>query len=272
MRLNKYIVELGICSRRKADELIASGFVKVNHNQAQLGILLNENDLVEIKDYGKFVFQKQNKEKIYIALNKAKSYVTSFASVENNLNDILIIENFLGDKKVFDKISKLQLHYAGRLDKESSGLLLLTNDGDLSYQLTHPKYQSEKEYLVDLKNDVNETELKKLRNGVKIDPEQNNKYVITNPCFIEKIEPKKLRFILKQGYKRQIRLMVRAINNEVKELKRIRIANIALKEYENFIEEGTNSPYTNMVILKGLNQNKFCLVDAPKISYENSNQ
>lgn len=264
MRLNKYIVELGICSRRKADTLIASGSVFVNGKKALLGYQLNDGDLIEI-DSNKYSFSSILKDKFYIALNKPKSFVTSFEEESKNLNQLLVEKNFIGTKDDYRKIQESQLHYAGRLDKESSGLLLLTNDGDTSYKLTHPKYESQKEYLIEVKKDLNPKSIKQLEQGVKIDPEDNGEYVMTNPCFIEQLTNKSLRIILSQGYKRQIRLMLKAVNNEVLELKRIRIANIALKEYKIFAKQAKNTPYTNMIILDQLSEYQYCLVEKPSI-------
>lgn len=264
MRLNKYIVELGICSRRKADTLIASGNVKVNGSKAQLGYQLNDGDLVEINSK-KYKFENIEKKKVYIALNKPKSFVTSFEKESKNLNQLLIRENFQGSDEEFSLIENLQLHYAGRLDKDSSGLLLLTNDGDCSYKLTHPKFESSKEYIVETKIDLDLNAIKRLQEGVKIDPEETNQYVLTSPCFVERVTTKQIRIILTQGYKRQIRLMLKAVDNEVIELKRIRIANIALKEYKIFFKQQTNSPYTNMIILDKLDEQQYCLVNKPSI-------
>jgi pseudouridine synthase len=264
VRLNKYIVELGICSRRKADDLIASGNVSVNGKEAQLGYQLNDGDLLEI-DSKEYKFCSELKQKFYIALYKPKSFVTSFEDDSKNLNELLIKENFIGTNEEYEQVKDLQLHYAGRLDKESSGLLLLTNDGDCSYKLTHPKYGSEKEYLVEVKKELDTKAIKQLQEGVEIKPEDNGESVITNPCFVEKIDTRILRIILTQGFKRQIRLMLKAVNNEVLELKRIRIGNIALKEYKIFFKQLKNNPYTNMIILDQLNEYQCCLIDKPSI-------
>lgn len=264
MRLNKYIVELGICSRRKADTLIESGNIFVNGKKAQLGYQLNDGDELVIENK-KYNFSSSLKDKIYLALYKPKSFVTSFEAESKNLNELLIEKNFQGSSEEFENIKKLQLHYAGRLDKDSSGLLLLTNDGDTSYKLTHPKYKSEKEYIVEVKKELTRQNIEKLRTGVRIDPEADGEYVTTNSCFVEKLTSKSLRIILKQGYKRQIRLMLKAVNNEVLELKRIRIANIALKEYKIFYKQSKNNPYTNMIILDKLSEFQYCLVDKPSI-------
>jgi pseudouridine synthase len=264
MRLNKYIVELGICSRRKADTLIASGSVFINGKKALRGYQLNDGDQIKI-DSNIYNFSSTLKDKFYIALYKPKSFVTSFEEESKNLNQLLIEKNFIGTKEEYQKIKESQLHYAGRLDKESSGLLLLTNDGDTSYKLTHPKYESQKEYLVEVKKDLTAKNIKQLEQGVKIDPDGNGDFVMTSPCFIEALSKRGLRIILSQGYKRQIRLMLKAINNEVLELKRIRIANLALKEYKIFANQAKNTPYTNMIILDQLSEYQYCLVEKPSI-------
>ncbi len=248
-RLNKYIVELGICSRRKADDLIQLGKVFINGKKAELGYQLKTNDLVKINNI-EYSYKEANKERTYIALYKPKGYLTSF----EKHSDSKTLDNLFKNKE--------QLHYAGRLDKDSSGLLILTNDGELSYKLTHPKFESEKEYIVECQKEITNTFVKSLSKGVEIDLEDDQS-VITNPCFVEKLAKNSFRIILKQGYKRQIRLMVRALGNRVIELKRIRVANIALKEYKNFIQAAKT--YTNMIILDDLEAGKFCVIEKPQI-------
>jgi 23S rRNA pseudouridine2604 synthase len=271
MRLNKYIVQLGICSRRKADSLIESGSVLINGKKAPLGYQLNDGDQVEI-DSKTYIFKNQDLEKYYLALNKPKGFITSFEENSKNLDQLLVESNFLGDKRDFKLLESVQLHYAGRLDKESSGLLILTNDGDFSYKLTHPKFGSEKEYLVETQKKLTNEQINKMRSGVTIDPEDDGNFVNTHPCFVEQISEKKLRIILSQGYKRQIRLMLKAVGNYVTELKRIRIANIALKEYKIFKGQQSNTPYTNMIVLDKLAEYKFCLIEQPQLANEHSNQ
>ncbi len=264
MRLNKYIVELGISSRRKADDLIKAGKVLVNGVTAETGYQLQEGDQIEINSKLYSFCSKLNK-KIYIALYKPKSYITSFEKGSLNLNNLLVEKNFIGKKDDFDLIQGVQLHYAGRLDKDSSGIILLTNDGDFSFHLTHPKYASEKEYLVRVRNILDDQMIKKLSQGVKIEPEQNGESVITNPCFVEQINSHQYRIILNQGFKRQIRLMTKAVKNLVLELKRIRIANIALKEYKIFYKQSPKKTYTNMIFLDQLSESQYCLIEKPDI-------
>lgn len=265
MRLNKYLAQLGICSRRKADELIDSGKVFVNAKPAEQGYQVQDQDKVRVFDK-EYIFSEANEfEKYYLVLNKPAGFVTSFEESEASLNDLIKKENFQASDEEFEKIKELKFHYAGRLDKESTGMLLLTNDGDLSYQLTHPKFESEKEYLVSAEKKITANFVEALSLGVEISPEEGEESVITNPCFVEAIDDFRLRIILNQGYKRQIRLMFRALGNRVKELHRMRIANLALKEYKIFFQPASKTTYTNMIILDRLAEGQFSLVPKPEI-------
>ena len=153
MRLNRYIAKSGIASRRKADILIGDGLIKINGNVVtNFGYQLKEEDIVTYKDQ---VLSPSN-DIVYI-LNKPKGYVCSN-------------EDKFNKKTVFDLISSdSRLFTIGRLDRDTTGVLLITNNGDLSYKLTHPKYQIEKKYYVTSKIDIDNNDLKSLKKGLRLD-------------------------------------------------------------------------------------------------------
>jgi 23S rRNA pseudouridine2605 synthase/23S rRNA pseudouridine2604 synthase len=207
MRLQKFLSKAGICSRRKGEEYIKAGWVKVNGQVVtKLGVKVDpEKDLVEVDRDA----IESDIAPIYIALNKPKGYVSSCDQP--------------GEKIVLDLLGLSERVYPiGRLDKDSSGLLLLTNDGQLHHRLSHPSFQHEKEYVVTVAKPIPKGALHKLANGV---PMMGTR---TRPARIERISARRFRMVLKEGKNRQIRRMVRKVGNQVVGLKRIRIANIKL--------------------------------------------
>jgi 23S rRNA pseudouridine2605 synthase/23S rRNA pseudouridine2604 synthase len=207
IRLQKFLSEAGICSRRKGEEYIKAGFVRVNNNVVtELGEKVDpQKDRVEFK--GKVVDVKS--DPIYIALNKPKGYVTSSLQA--------------GDKIVLDLIDiKERIYPIGRLDKDTSGLLILTNDGSLHHQLSHPSFDHEKEYDVTVVRPIPEGALQSIAKGM---PMMGTK---TRPAKIERITSRRFRIVLREGKNRQIRRMVRKVGNHVARLKRVRVSNIKL--------------------------------------------
>ncbi len=207
IRLQKFLSEAGICSRRKGEEYIKAGFVRVNNNVVtELGEKVDpQKDRVEFK--GKVVDVKS--DPIYIALNKPKGYVTSTLQA--------------GDKIVIDLIDiKERIYPIGRLDKDTSGLLILTNDGSLHHQLSHPSFDHEKEYDVTVVRPIPEGALRSIAKGM---PMMGTK---TRPAEIERITSRRFRIVLREGKNRQIRRMVRKVGNHVARLKRVRVSNIKL--------------------------------------------
>ncbi|MCD6584794.1 MAG: rRNA pseudouridine synthase [Desulfobacteraceae bacterium] len=205
IRLQKYLSGAGVCSRRKGEEYIKSGRVTVNGETViQQGVQVDPGkDRVEVD--GKVV--RINDQKIYIILNKPAGYITSRSH---------------GTRKiVFDLIDiKVRLNPVGRLDKDSTGLLLLTNDGELHNRLIHPSFDHEKEYEVETLKSVSDKSLEILRQGVVI---ENKK---TRPAKIDRIAENSFKIILKEGRKRQIRRMVEKVDNRVASLHRIRISTL----------------------------------------------
>lgn len=207
IRLQKFLSIAGFCSRRKAEEYIKDGRVKVNREVVSvLGTKIDpETDRVEVK--GKLVEAKH--DLIYIALNKPRGYVTSCSQK--------------GDKIVLDLINiQDRVYPVGRLDKDSTGLLLLTNDGELHHRLLHPSFDHEKEYEVAVVKPISDGALRKMAKGM---PMMGTK---TRPADVKRISAKVFYIVLKEGKNKQIRRMVRKMGNNVVRLKRIRISNIKL--------------------------------------------
>jgi len=206
-RLQKILSARGIASRRKAEEYILQGLVTVNGKVAVLGQKADpEVDVVEVA--GKVM--EERAEMLYYLLNKPVGIVTTNASTKDQKTVRDLIPKDLQDKIV----------PVGRLDKDSEGLLLLTNDGVLAYRLTHPKFHHEKEYEVTVKGSVTEGMLEKLRKGIMLDGS------LTKPATIEKTASNAFKIILTEGRNRQIRRMTERVGEEVVRLKRVRIMNI----------------------------------------------
>lgn len=203
--LNKFISSTGVCSRREADKWIAAGRVKINGQVAQKGNRVEEGDQVTID--GKLL--KSQPKSVYLAFNKPPG-VTSTTDQRDKDN---IIDFINYRERIFP---------IGRLDKASSGLILLTNDGDIVNQILREENEHEKEYIVTVDRPVTNKFLHAMRNGVPI------LGTVTKNCEVEKIRKNAFRIILTQGLNRQIRRMCEYLNYRVLTLKRIRIINIEL--------------------------------------------
>ena len=205
MRLNKYISETGVCSRREADQWIEAGRVTLNGVRAQLGLKVQADD--EVRVDGELIGAK--KKPIYIALNKPAGITcTTESHVQDNIVD------FIGHPE--------RIFPVGRLDKDSEGLILLTNDGDIVNEILRSENEHEKEYLVGLNRPITDLSLSMLASGVKI------MGVMTKPCKVTRVGRDGLRIILTQGLNRQIRRMCSALGYRVERLRRVRIINIDL--------------------------------------------
>ncbi|MFA5021952.1 MAG: pseudouridine synthase [Patescibacteria group bacterium] len=207
MRLQKFIATAGIASRRQAEELIIEGKVEVNGKIVdKLGTIVDE-DNDEIKYNGKIL--KLTDDKTYIALNKPVGYISS-ASTEQG-------------KSVLDLVkTKKRIYPVGRLDKESSGLLILTNDGEFANLLTHPRYSCHKEYFVVLDQDLKPADIKKLESGLMLEGKR------LAPVKVLMAKNKSCRLVLQQGINRQIRRMLGNLGYTVIKLKRIKIGKLEL--------------------------------------------
>ncbi len=206
-RINKYLSEVGYCSRRAADKLLEEGRIKINGQVPEMGTKVSDEDVVEVD--GKPIRESQEKP-VYIAFNKPVGIVCTTDTKRERDN---IIEYINHPQRIFP---------IGRLDKPSEGLILLTNDGDIVNKILRSKNNNEKEYLVRVDKPINPKFLEKMRNGVPILD------TITKKCEVEKINDMTFRIVLTQGLNRQIRRMCEFLGYEVKKLKRIRIMNIKL--------------------------------------------
>lgn len=205
-RLNKFLAQRGMCSRRQADAFIQSGQVEVNGLVATLGLQVDEHDHVVIS--GRRV-ASERPDKMYLAFHKPVGVMTS---VDPKAKDT--VRSFLDlEPGVFP---------VGRLDVASSGLLLLTNDGELSEHITHPRYDHEKEYLVTVGRHVHREDLRTMANGMMILGS------MTKPAVVKKIGDNRFSIILTEGRNRQIRRMCEELGYEVVALRRVRVINIEL--------------------------------------------
>lgn len=214
VRLQKFMAEQGIASRRKSEDLIRAGKVKVNGHIAEIGMKINpRKDLVTV---GKQKLTNvKNRKMVYIMLNKPRGYVTT-------------VSDELGRKTVMDLLPDFgcRIYPVGRLDKDSEGLLLLTNDGSFTNCMTHPSHEYAKVYRVTVRPAVNDEILFNLRNGIEIDGRN------TAPCEVTVLTEEEnrvvLEFILHEGRNRQIRKMCESQGLEVARLKRISIGPVKL--------------------------------------------
>ena len=206
-RINKYLSEIGYCSRRQADKLIEQGRIMVNSKEAVMGYKGQKDDIIHVD--GEKIKHKKSK-RIFIALNKPKGVVcTTNAGVEEN--------NIIDFIKFRERIFPI-----GRLDKTTTGLILLTNDGDTANKILKTAYNNEKEYLVRVNRPISEAVLKEMSEGVSILGKKTRK------CKVEKLKSTEFKIILTQGLNRQIRRMCEYFDFRVVSLKRVRIMNIKL--------------------------------------------
>ncbi len=206
MRLNKFIADSGFCSRRKADTLIEAGRVTVNGRRAKLGDQVGTNDRIAID---KIPIIPHEKRDIIIAFHKPVGVISSFDTTKNNtLADWIDI-----GERIF---------HVGRLDVASSGLLLLTNNGEVAEAITHPRGEHEKEYVVTVDKKLTRSFIDAMRQGIVILGKK------TKPARVKKLSDKKFSIVLTEGRNRQIRRMCEKLGFEVKKLRRIRVMNIEL--------------------------------------------
>lgn len=211
-RLQKYISGAGVASRRRAEELILQGLVKVNGKVVrELGVKVDsEHDVVMVEG------KKIAKQKFfYLMMNKPKRYITTRHDPK-------------GRKTVFDLIPanlRNVVWPVGRLDYNTEGLLIMTNDGELTQLLTHPSKEHEKEYMVELDREISEGKLEKIRTGVLLDERKTSPAQATAAGKI-------IRMIIREGWNRQIRRMFAVIGLSVQHLKRVRVGKLRIKDLQ----------------------------------------
>ncbi|MFJ9500623.1 23S rRNA pseudouridine(2604) synthase RluF [Brevibacillus centrosporus] len=207
MRINKYISETGFCSRRESDKLIEAGRVTINGRLAELGSTVSPGDDVRID--GNPLGAK--KKSVYIALNKPVGITcTTELHVKGNIIDFVN-----HPERIFP---------IGRLDKDSQGLILLTNDGDIVNKILRAENNHEKEYIVTVDKPITPLFIQGMSGGVRI------LGTVTKPCKVTKISDRVFKIVLTQGLNRQIRRMCQAFGYQVRQLKRVRIMSIELGE------------------------------------------
>ena len=228
VRLNKYLSEAGVCSRREADRLIETGLVTVDGQRAQTGMRIVPGQVVKV---GNKVVSKQD-EMIVLAVNKPRGIV---CTEERRERDSIV--RFLN--------YPVRVTYIGRLDKDSHGLLLMTNNGDIINKMMRAANKHEKEYKVTVDKEITEDFLKKMASGVPILD------TVTRPCTVKKIGKYTFSIILTQGLNRQIRRMCEVLGYEVKDLLRVRVMNITLDglkdgQYRKLTDQELNELYDQL--------------------------
>lgn len=212
MRLNKYIAAAGVCSRRKADELIANGNVRINGAvMKEMGYDVADGDTVQVNGRAISAASK----KVYVAVNKPLGYITSMDDDRSRATVAELVADV--PERLFP---------VGRLDYNTTGLLIMTNDGDLTYTLTHPKHEVWKTYIATVSGVISDNRISRLRKGVDIGG------FVTSPAKVRVIKQMPRHAVVEisihEGKNRQVRKMFAAVGNKVQELERVSIGNIRL--------------------------------------------
>ena len=220
-RINKFLSEVGYCSRRAADRLIEEGKVTINGKIPEMGTKINRGDQVEVE--GQRIERSTKTKNIYLAFNKPVGIV---CTTDRRVEFDNIIDYIRYPKRIFP---------VGRLDKLSEGLIFLTNDGDIVNKILRSKNNHEKEYIVGVNRPIDRNFIQRMSNGVEILD------TLTKNCFVKQLGPKMFKIILTQGLNRQIRRMCDSLGYKVQSLKRVRIMNIKLDiptgKYREFTNE-----------------------------------
>ena len=220
-RINKYLSEVGYCSRRRADKLIKEGKVIINGKIPEIGTKVEDDDQVVVE--GQIIEKSKKQKNIYLAFNKPVGIV---CTTDRRVEPDNIIDFIKYPKRIFP---------IGRLDKHSKGLIFLTNDGDIVNKILRARNNHEKEYIVSVNRPITREFIHSMSNGVEI------LETITKNCFVKQLGQKKFKIILTQGLNRQIRRMCDSLGYRVQSLERVRIMNIKLDvptgKYREFTKE-----------------------------------
>jgi len=220
-RINKYLSELGYCSRRRADKLIKEGKVIINGKIPEIGTKVEDDDQVVVE--GQLIEKSKKQKNIYLVFNKPVGIV---CTTDRRVEPDNIIDFIKYPKRIFP---------IGRLDKHSKGLIFLTNDGDIVNKILRARNNHEKEYIVSVNRPITREFIHSMSNGVEI------LETITKHCFVKQLGQKKFKIILTQGLNRQIRRMCDSLGYRVQSLERVRIMNIKLDvptgKYREFTKE-----------------------------------
>jgi 23S rRNA pseudouridine2604 synthase len=223
-RINKFLSEIGYCSRRAADKLIEQGRVKINGEVPEMGTKISADDEVSVN--GKVVHRAKKKKMVYLAFNKPVGIVCTTDQMREKNN---IIDYINYPTRIFP---------IGRLDKPSEGLIFLTNDGDIVNKILRARNNHEKEYEVTVSKPITKEFIEAMGNGVPILD------TVTRKCFVKQTDKNKFKIILTQGLNRQIRRMCEYLEYDIRKLKRVRIMNINLDipigEYRDFTARELN--------------------------------
>ena len=220
-RINKYLSEVGYCSRRRADKLIKEGKVIINGKIPEIGTKVEDDDQVVVE--GQRIEKLKKQKNVYLAFNKPVGIV---CTTDRRVEPDNIIDFIKYPKRIFP---------IGRLDKHSKGLIFLTNDGDIVNKILRARNNHEKEYIVSVNRPITREFIHSMSNGVEI------LETITKNCFVKQLGQKKFKIILTQGLNRQIRRMCDSLGYRVQSLERVRIMNIKLDvptgKYREFTKE-----------------------------------
>ncbi len=220
MRLNQYIAHSGICSRREADTLIKNGKVTINGKPVEtIAVMIDEKDIVKVD--GRII---KPEKKVYILLNKPKDYITT---TSDELDRKTVLDLVQPQLNAMPQYKSIRLYPVGRLDRNTSGLLLLSNDGDLTQHLTHPKYNIEKLYIATLDKKLSSVDMEKIMKGIEL---EDGLMTVDDIAYPDPSDKTKVGIAIHSGKNRIVRRIFESLSYEVKQLDRIIYAGLTKKD------------------------------------------